>query len=180
MRDIGVNAALDLGDALVDAAFGAKISWRDFFKQLLKDIAKAIIQLTIMNAIAKAAGSGSSGGGGGSGFANIIGNVAGGLGGLTTVGFNRGGLVGMQGGGIVHGGSSGRDSVPILASPGEAVLPESLTRLLMNTAEGGGARITIEKLELQSLSPADFKRLAEDNPEAMGAGLLGAIERGFI
>lgn len=36
--------------------------------------------------------------------------------------FKGGGLVGMQGGGLLHGGTPGRDSVPIIGEPGEYML----------------------------------------------------------
>lgn len=56
LLDEGVNAALSMGDALVDAAFGAKIAWGDFLKGLIADMTKAILRMLILNAIAKAIG----------------------------------------------------------------------------------------------------------------------------
>jgi hypothetical protein len=125
-----VQAAFALGDALVDAAFGAKISFKDFFRQLLKDIAKAIIQALILKAIL-------AGASGGTGAAAPTGTLA-----------NSGFLVGFNGGGI-RGPSLNRtrDSVPILATPGEAVLPVELTDFLLEAASIGSAQdiaVTIE------------------------------------
>jgi len=80
--DATKTAAFSLGDTMVDAAFGAEVAWDEFFKNLLKDIARAIVQMLILKALEQSFGntpfgaafgfgagvaSGASGGGGGGG-----------------------------------------------------------------------------------------------------------------
>lgn len=95
-------AAARTGDTMVQAAFGAKIAWGQFMKQVLTDIASAIVQMLILRAISTAFGFGFFGASSG---------------GEVTAG---------QHGGRVRGGVSGRDSVLALLQPGEIVLPASL------------------------------------------------------
>lgn len=56
LRVEGIGAALAFGDALSDAATGADVSWDEFFESLLRNIAKATLELAAMNAIARAFG----------------------------------------------------------------------------------------------------------------------------
>jgi len=108
----GTNAALQFGDTLVDAAFGAKIAWGQFFKQLLADIAKAIARTLILRAISLI--------GGPSGFAVAAAadRAAGGA-------AASAGALG-QSGGLVWGGFPGLDSVAAMLTPGEIILPTNL------------------------------------------------------
>jgi hypothetical protein len=95
------QGAVQFGDAFVDALFGAKVSWGDFFKQMLIDITKLIVKMLILKAIQEATG----GGAGGGGFSLVS--------------------VHLQHGGQVRGGIAGRDSVAAMLTPGEVVLPRS-------------------------------------------------------
>lgn len=54
------NSALQFSDALIDGAFGAKIAWGQFFKQMLADLLKAIARMLILDAIAAALTGGGS------------------------------------------------------------------------------------------------------------------------
>jgi hypothetical protein len=101
-----VAGALTFGDAMVDAAFGAKIAWGQFFRQLLADIAKAIVRMLILKAISSFGGPTGA----------VAGNLLGGFGGFA------------QHGGEVRGGIPGLDSVAALLTPGEIVLPRALAR----------------------------------------------------
>lgn len=170
LREIGVQGALELGDSLVDAAFGADVSFRQFFKNLLRDIAKAIVQALILKAILKAFG---SFGGGGA--------AAGAEGGEVTVdgiGTNI-----AQGGALVAGGIPGRDSVPGLLMPGEFVVRKDLTDKLRELVvpreprTSDGRTLNIERLEIRALDARSFTDLLADNPEALARGITNAIDR---
>lgn len=95
------KAAADVGGALVDAAFGARIEWKKFFVQMLNDLARMIVQALIWRTV---------------------------MGAFGVPGFQSGGEVpaGSQRGGRVHGGRTGQDSVLALLTPGEVILPVSL------------------------------------------------------
>jgi hypothetical protein len=58
VRGSSVAAFQQLGDVAVDAALGAEIAWDQMIKSLIAGIAKAIIQMAILNAIAGAASGG--------------------------------------------------------------------------------------------------------------------------
>lgn len=125
--DIAGQAALQFGDILVEAAFGAKVAWGDFFKQLFKWIAQAIVRLLIMKAIQGAAsggvgaafGAGGMVGGGGAGTITSWGGIATGT-----------GTYYMASGGVVAGGIPNRDSVRAMLTPGEVVLSSPLVEKL--------------------------------------------------
>jgi hypothetical protein len=53
------------------------------------------------------------------------------------------GIFGFSKGGIIPGFDTGRDTVPIMARPGEAVLPPELVQVLMNAAGGGATEIVL-------------------------------------
>ena len=112
---VGVNAALEFGDTLVDAAFGADVSFKEFFKNLLKDIARAIVQALILKAILSVA----------PGFGSFL-------------GFGKGGTVpGKKHGGFIPGVPTGRDTVPAMLEPGELVIPRGLVPRVVGAARGG-------------------------------------------
>lgn len=102
----GVDGALRLGDAFVDAAMGAKVSFRDLFKQIFADIMKAILKMMILKALSMAGPWGAAASTG-----------------LQITGWKEGGEVKGQTGGEVSGGVEGLDSVRALLMPGEVVLP---------------------------------------------------------
>ncbi len=171
-----------LAGGLADAATGAEVEWSSLIRGIIKGLIKAQIEAALLGQIMGAVNSsqGSSGGGSGSSSeAEGIGQV------LSFAGlfFKKGGIIGAQRGMMVSSGIRGKDTQLIAAGRGEAMLPEKLTTLLMKAAEGGGsggAQVIIQNLNLQSFAPSDFKSLAEDNPEGMGAGVLSAIEKGFL
>ncbi len=136
IRESGVDGAKDLGDALVDAAFGADVSFGDFFKRMLIDLAKSIFQAKILDKILSRnrTGAAAGGGGGPSTTDNLI------QFGIATFGFlNKGGIVHAAHGMI----AGGRDTVPAMLTPGEAVLPKELTEFLMDAATRGSQPIEI-------------------------------------
>jgi TP901 family phage tail tape measure protein len=124
---IGQRMALDLGDTLVEAAFGAEVSFAEFFKSFMKQIAAAIAQALILKAIMSLFGGG--GGGGGARSGGLV-STRGGAGitpGGTTFGV----------GGRVPGVDLGRDTVPAVLQPGELVVPTRVVpRLLSDVALG--------------------------------------------
>ena len=56
LKGVGVGAALSFGDALVGAAFDGEFAFGKFFKALLRDIARSIVQALILRAILSAFG----------------------------------------------------------------------------------------------------------------------------
>jgi len=153
LKQVGVNAAVAFGDALVDAAFGAEISFRDFFKQLIKDLLKAIVQALILRAIL-----GISTGGAGAA-------VGGAAVGFHPVALRAGGIIGARSGFLVSGVDGGRDSTLIAGRPGEAVLPKELTDFLMDAAVQGGRTEIVIRIE--SDIPQTLRRI---NEEVRGGG----------
>jgi hypothetical protein len=179
-REVGVNVALQLGDAFVDAMSQADFSLRQFLKNLVIGIAKAIIQMQILAAIARSiSGGGGGGSGGAKGFAGSLfgglltgdfagvakfffGAAAGAGGGGKSGGGGFGvplepGRIGFAQGGIVPGHDTGRDKVPALLQPGEAVLPRRLVNALLSG--GGGTQIVVG---IRNSGSAVLKRLAEE------------------
>lgn len=62
--DVGTQGALELGDALIDAASGAQVSWSRFFADFFRQVARAITQTLILHAIAGIGNAAASSGGG--------------------------------------------------------------------------------------------------------------------
>ena len=152
LRQAAVEGALQLGDALVDAALAGKFAFGDFFRQLLKDLAKAIVQALILRAILA-----SFGGGGGS-FGSLASFT-----GFSPGGFQKGGIVGAQRGliagiGRVPGIDRGGDTTLIAGRPGEAVLPAELTSFLLQAAAGGTGPQTII-IEVRTNLPAAVQEI---------------------
>lgn len=104
-EDAATQGAAQLGDAFVDAAFGARVSWAETIRQILAGIAKAIVRALVLKAIETAFRFGGGGGGAeaGAGVATVV----------------------AQHGGDVRGGIPGLDSVAAMLMPGEIVLPRS-------------------------------------------------------
>lgn len=168
IEDAAAEAAtqglMQMGDAAVDAAFGAKRSWSDTIKSILAGIAKAILQALILKAIEFGFG----GGGGTAAGAGI--NIG-------------GGTVALQQGGEIRGGIPGLDSVRALLMPGEIVLPASrrqdfdamtdFARSAITKGEGGAAGAS-EGIHLHlSVAVIDRRRLVADLID----GLNEAVER---
>lgn len=79
-------------------------------------------------------------------------------------GFIALGMEGMAEGGLVTGGVSGRDSVPIMAMPGEFVLTKDQTDSLRSG--GGGMGSQVVNIELNSTMPqsrTEIKRFVRQN-----------------
>ena len=51
LGDAMTNAALQLGATIFDAAFGAKVSWEEAIKSILRGIGQAIVQALILKAV---------------------------------------------------------------------------------------------------------------------------------
>lgn len=105
------SSVLQLSDALVDAAFGAKVSWGQFFRQLLADLIKAIARILILQALAKAFGTAVGGGAGGAVAGQFVGGVISGA---------------TQGGGVLD-----------YYSPAQGVLPSATTLSGYSGTPGG-------------------------------------------
>lgn len=136
---IAAQSVANLGAQLVGAAIDGNRAWADFFKNFLRQMAIAIAQAIILRAIMTSIGFGFFGGGAGAG----AGTGASGGSGLIGI-FKRGGIVGAQSGFLVPGIQRGRDSVPLLAQPGEAVLPKELTDFLLQAAASGSAGSAVD------------------------------------
>jgi hypothetical protein len=144
-----INGALRLGDTIVDAAFGADVSWRKFFKQFMADIAKAIVQALILKAISSATGVGLFGFSQGgqvpdtaamhpAGFAAQGGQIQNAPPPLPRVLA----VPGFATGGQIAGTRTTRDSVLIAAQPGEIILRNDVTKFaeeaVLSQATRGG------------------------------------------
>jgi len=126
IRDRAVAGALALGDTLVDAAFGAKVAWGDFFRQLLADLAKAIVQALILRAVAGVLT-------GGTGFFFARGGAVPG-----------GAPVRAAAGFAVPGPPNRGDVVPALLRPGELVLNRDQQREIRGGAGSGPLTVRVE------------------------------------
>jgi hypothetical protein len=98
------GAAASFGDAMVGAAFGAKISFQELFRQIMIDLARAIVRALIFKSVLLAFQIGSAGATGGA----------------------SGVISSAQHGGVVRGGRRGFDSVAALLTPGEVILPQDV------------------------------------------------------
>lgn len=150
LREIGVDSAVQFTDTLVDGALGAKIRWREFMRQLLADLLKAIARALVLRAVLGIAT------GGGSETLSLIGVPTGG----GTIGAQLGGIMpqrwqharrfAMGGIGVVPGGGY-RDTIPALLQPRELVVPAAASReILAGRASlvgrgGGGAHVEIHE-----------------------------------
>ena len=134
LRGVAISAALEFGDTLVNAAFEGELAFGEFFRQLLKDLARAIIQALILKAILGALGFGEGG--------QVPTSVP--FGGF----LSQGGRIPLRGqsGFFVPGADIGRDRVPAILRPGELVLPRELSDFILARAggEGGGGAVEVE------------------------------------
>jgi hypothetical protein len=146
LGQLGVQAATAFGDTLVEAAFGADVSFREFFKQLLKDIAKAIVQAIILKVIL-----GVTTGGAGAAIRG---------GGIVETAVRGGGIIDAAGGFFIPGVDSGRDTVHLRGRPGEAVLPKELTDFLMDAAVRGNRGETVIRIETDW--PATIRTISDN------------------
>lgn len=156
LQDQAVASALQLGDTLVDAFLGAKVSARELFRQILADFARAIIRALILRAILLAFG------GGGGGASAAAGHRAFALSAGTA-----------QKGMLVPGVDLGGDRVPILARPGELVVDRETTQELLEAVRGGTAG---GKLEVH----VHFPHLVGGGPglpDAVAVAVARAVER---
>jgi hypothetical protein len=132
------NAAVQLGDTLVDAAFGAKVSWGDALRDIIKGLIKAVIQALIMKAITTAIAAASGGGVVSSGGVSASeGAVVPGFAGGGTVPKHREPMTTEQPMVYAAGGAPmlfkprGTDTVPAMLTPGEIVLPKATAQALL-------------------------------------------------
>jgi len=144
-RNAGVGAADAVGDALLSAATEGGFAWKSFLETLLVDLARVIIKALFLRAILALVSSG--------------GSELTGTGGLAANLFlsNSGGGFSASEGLIVPGTFKGRDSVSVLTSPGEAILPRELTAFLMDAAmggSGGGGDVVVFEADI----PGTFRR----------------------
>lgn len=58
------DSVFQFGDALIDTAFGAKIAWGQFFRQMLADLLKTILRIMLMDKLFRAIGLALGGSGG--------------------------------------------------------------------------------------------------------------------
>lgn len=167
LRDVDRLAA-----RLADVGNAGRQSWRDFAEQILRDLAAIMIRLLLIQAIKSAIGGfGSGGGSGDSGRGHIW---SGSMAEDVATAMAKGGIVPdsptrwvrAAAGFMVTGGTPGKDSVPILAMPGEAVLPKDLTDLL-RAAAGAPQR------PIQITMRSEFVGAERSNP-AVDAGVATA------
>jgi len=126
--------AATIGATLVKAAFGAKIAWGDFFRQLIAQFIEAIIYAIILKIVSTAI-AGASGGGE---TINPYTSTAA----QNVPRFAEGGYVRAQHGAQIPGPRIPRDSVRAMLMPGEVVLRTPVVEAIERTLEGstgGGA-----------------------------------------
>lgn len=154
--------ATTLGDAMVDAANGADVSWRTTLKNLLIGFEKAIEQALILNA--------------------LTGSVSGGRG----VSGNYGGLFGLLGfasGGVISPSGSGTtdtQTVMFRKAPSETVRIHTPGQEAAYRGGGGGSPVTVQVVDQRSdraLAPSRsdhqlFVELARQN-----SGFLRGLTR---
>jgi len=133
MRENLVGAAVTLGDTLVDAAFGAKVSFKDMAKDMLKQLAQMIVRALLLRAILNFLPGGQA-----------VASVA------QVSGADFSGVVTSQIGGIVPGARRGADHVNARLDGGEGVLSSSHTDRVLDgravlVGTGGGQTAGIEQ-----------------------------------
>lgn len=147
----------DLGDYVVDFAFGAKQSFGDFVKQTLQDITKLIIKMMILNALKEA-------------FNPTKGGVLGGIG--KVLGFAKGGfiapgdvgMVGERGPELISGGRNGINVTPIPAS--------GVTR----AGDSGGAPMILQ-FNVNAIDSKGVAEFFEDNQGMVASAMMRASQR---
>lgn len=176
-------------DTMVDAMFGAEVSFNDFIEGMLKDIAKFLLQEQITSWF-KEFNSGSSGGQGGTGLLDslvgLFGSAVGGFGGAAANGnaYNMGNVVPFATGGIVtrptlFGMSGGRTGLMGEAGP-EAVVPLSkINGKLGIKAEGmgGSTSYTVNQVfNVQNGDERTMKKAAGQGARDV-LGMAGGAQR---
>lgn len=161
LRNEGIGSAAAIGDALVDAAEQGSFAWGKFFKQLLKDFIRAIVRALILKAIVAAI---TGGGAGVQSYGVGVGTA-----------YRKGGIVGARNGYLVGGFDRGRDSVPIIARPGEAVLPKELTDFLMRAAAARSGSMPTEIIVRTDVP--SFVEIVSDNVNRGTARLVATETR---
>jgi hypothetical protein len=82
---------------------------------------------------------------------------------------------GFQFGGIVTGGTAGRDSVPILATPGEAILPTELTDFILGGGGAGDINVEVEMgPNIQNLADAINVKVRTGEARLLSSQVVGA------
>ncbi len=132
-RQLAIPAVSEFGSLLVDAAFGADVSFKQFAENALKSLAQMLVQALLLRAVLGAipgfgAANTAAAEGGGSFFSTIFG-------GLTGL-FGQSGLV-------VPGRSRGQDSVLIAAEPGEVLLSRNQVQQLLDGSTGGQPKVEV-------------------------------------
>jgi len=151
------QAAVELGDALVDAAFGAQVAWDEAIRNIIKGLVKAVVQALILKAISTAIT-------GGAGAALSGGGVAGG----GTMYRGDGGMVpAYAASGIFI--PRGTDTVPAMLTRGEIVLPSGVSRDILGgrasvvpSGSGRSIHVTINAVDGPSVEAMLLR-----NPDAL-------------
>src|SRR5689334_560247 len=132
-----IPAAQQLGDALIDTAFGAKIAWGQFFRQVLADFAKAIERMLIWKGLMAIFNLGSGGAAGAfSDFGSAgFGGVGGGGIGVASIGLQPAQLVAPGLSAAAMGVSLSPAAGVNLASKGDFVMPVTILPARDRTAE---------------------------------------------
>lgn len=182
-----VTAAGDLGRTLVDAATGSKVSWKEFFTEFLKRLAAAIAQALILRTI----------------LSLIPGGQAAAVPAATAAASSA--LQAQRGMIVPARGLQGVDSVGVLTTPGEMILPVAISSMLQDAANyhirgqdrngaggaGGGAgagrpvNLTlIQENHVEALDGPSVARVLEDSvadlPDVMERLLTQAYRRGVL
>jgi hypothetical protein len=146
------QAAAQLGGILVDAAFGAEVSWDKAIASIIEGLIKAVVQAYILKLVETAFLSG-----GGVASSSGIGPHA----------YQSGGLVYAAGGLFTPRGT---DVVPAMLTPGEAVLNRGVTKAILGgraslvpTGRGAGS----PQLVTVKLGGATLTRLLVDNARSV-------------
>ena len=174
LRGIGVSAAQDLGDTLVDAMFAGELSAKKFFTALARDLAKAIVQALILRAVMAIIG-GLAGGGGGAAAGAAAGTA------LSNY-YNSQNTV--HGGGLAVGPTQ----FPGLIQRGEFVVRKDITDKLRGLVtgdergpggEGDAQRPTlhVENLHVSALDSRSITETLVDNPDSLFEGILNLVNR---
>ncbi len=174
IRQIGIRAVMDFGNAIADFLVDGERRFRDFFKSIIKQMVAAVAQAAILAAIL----AGLPGGGTfGSQFKRIL-------------GFAKGGVVpGLRDGGVVTG-AAGPDRILARVSAGERwITPHANTAiengkaaLVSLDAPTGGSSIAelAQSLRGSVLEGDGVADWLERNAEGLAMGLRFAKARGLV
>jgi len=171
--DALTQAAQQLGDTFVEAAFGAEISWDQALEQIAKGFAKAIIQALILKLITTALG--------GFGSAALSGGGVVGSSGIGPHAYSSGGLVYAATGMFVPRGT---DTVPAMLTPGEIVLNRGVSQKILGgrasvVPTGSRGADSRPQLVTVKLGEATLTRLLVDNARSLVTVLKHIDARGL-